>query len=256
MSGDGASATWGDVDRSPDPAEAAAWMDRVASYEAIATAKARTAELLHGCGRVLDVGCGVGSDVRALGPGAVGVDPSRTMVGEARRRGGNFALAAGQQLPFREAAFGGVRADRVLQHVVDPEAVVGELVRVLGPGGRVVVTDPDQATLVIEGPDAALTAAVVRFRRDSIRNPYLAGTMGEVLRAAGCESVGTDRFTMIVTEVPLALGIATWSGLMVQAGRFDRAAADAFDASLAAAGAAGTFVYRVDLVLTHGRRAT
>jgi SAM-dependent methyltransferase len=252
--GDGVSATYGDVDRSSDPAEAAAWMDTVATYKAIAASKARTAELLDGCGRVLDVGCGLGNDVRALGPGSVGVDPSRTMLREARRRGGNFALAAGQQLPFREAAFGGVRADRVLQHVVDPEAVAGELVRVVAAGGRVVVTDPDQATLAIEGPDPELVEAVVRFRRNGIRNPYLAGRMEGVLRAAGCEAVGSDRFRLIVTEVPLAFGIATWSALMVDAGVFDVDAAAAFDASLAAAGAAGTFAFRVDLVLTHGRR--
>ena len=59
---------------------------------------------------------------------------------------------------------------------------------------------------------------------------------------------------MVVTEVPLAFGLATWSAMMVEAGLFDRAAAVAFDESLAAAAAAGTFAYRVDLVVTHGRR--
>ncbi len=41
---------------------------------------------------------------------------------------------------------------------------------------------------------------------------------------------------------------------MVEDGWFDEAQAAAFDASLAAAAAAGTFAYRVDIVLTHGRR--
>ena len=103
-SGDAATAysdTYGDVDRSSDPVEAAAWMDRVATYPGVAASKARSAELLAGCGRVLDLGCGVGNDVRALGRGAVGVDPSRTMLREARRRGGMFVLAEGQHLPFR-----------------------------------------------------------------------------------------------------------------------------------------------------------
>jgi ubiquinone/menaquinone biosynthesis C-methylase UbiE len=251
---DGLSATYGDVDRSPDPAEAAAWMDTVATYEAIAAAKERTLERLGSCERVLDVGCGVGNDVRALGPRAVGVDPSRTMLREAHSRGGNYALATGHQLPFGEATFDGVRADRVLQHVVDPESVVAELVRVVAPGGRLIVTDPDQATLAIEGPDPELTAVVVGFRRESIRNPYLAGTMDDVLRRAGCVSVGAERFAMVVTEVPLAFGIATWSAMIVDAGLFDPDEAAAFDASLAAAGAAGTFAYCVDLVVTHARR--
>jgi ubiquinone/menaquinone biosynthesis C-methylase UbiE len=246
--------TYGDVDRSSAPAEAAAWMDRVATYPAIATAKARALGLLTASSHALDVGCGLGNDVRALGPGAVGVDPSRTMLAEARRRGGMFVLAHGQRLPFADATFDGVRADRVLQHVVEPEVVTAELLRVVAPGSPVVVTDPDQATLTIEGPDPDLTEAVLVFRKAGIRNPYLAGRMAAVLSALGCTGVETEQFTETVTEVPLAFGLSTWSGVMVEEGVFDEAQAAAFDASLAAAVADGTFAYRVDIVLTHGRR--
>ena len=248
------SATYGDVDRSSDPADAAAWMDRVATYPAIAATKERTLELLAGRARVLDVGCGLGNDVRALGPRAVGVDPSRTMLTEARRRGGAFALAEGGSLPFADAVFDGVRADRVLQHVLDPEAVTAELVRVVESGAPVVVTDPDQATLVIEGPDPDLTAAVVRFRQEGIRNGFLAGSMESVLAAAGCVDIRAERFTQVVDAVSLAFGIGTWSAFLVEAGMFDAGQAAAFDASLAAADADGSFDYRVDLVVTAGRR--
>jgi len=246
--------TYGDVDRSADPDEAAAWMDRVATYPGIAESKARALALLAACERVLDLGCGLGNDVRAMGEGAVGVDPSRTMLAEARRRGGRFVLAHGQALPFRDGSFDGARADRVLQHVVGPEAVTAELVRVAAAGAPVVVTDPDQATLVIDGPDPELTAAVVQFRKEGIRNPFLAGRMVEVLGAAGCDDVVSERYTEIVVEVPLAFGLASWSGAMVEAGRFDAGQAAAFDASLSAADDEGRFAYRVDLVVTHGRK--
>jgi SAM-dependent methyltransferase len=249
------SRTYENVDGSTDPADAAAWMDRVATYPAIAASKARSLQLLADCERVLDVGCGLGSEVRALGPGAVGVDPSRTMLAEAQARGGAFVRAHGQRLPFRRGAFDGARADRVLQHVAEPERVTAELVAAVRPGAPVVVTDPDQATLAIDGPDPALTSAVVAYRsRQGLRNGFLAGRMAAVLETAGCHEIGVERFTQVVEELPLAFGLDSWSGFMVEDGWFDEAQAATFDASLAAAAAAGTFAYRVDIVLTHGRR--
>jgi SAM-dependent methyltransferase/uncharacterized protein YbaR (Trm112 family) len=46
-------------------------------------------------------------------------------------------LADGHFLPFRSASFDGVAAQAVLEHVLDPAAVVSEMHRVLKPGGIV-----------------------------------------------------------------------------------------------------------------------
>jgi hypothetical protein len=142
----------------------------------------------------------------------------------------------------------------VLQHVVEPGSVAAELVRVVAPGSPVVVTDPDQASLVIEGPDPTLTEIVAQWRKDGVRNGYLAGHMHEVLESAGCVDVGAERFVEIVEEVPLAFGLATWSEMLVEQDRFTAAQATAFDASLAAAAAEGRFAYRIEIVVTWGRR--
>lgn len=45
-------------------------------------------------------------------------------------------------LPFHEAAFDGVILSEVLEHCVDPRAAVGEVFRVLKPGGLLLVTSP------------------------------------------------------------------------------------------------------------------
>jgi SAM-dependent methyltransferase len=50
--------------------------------------------------------------------------------------------ADGHELPFAAARFQRIECDAVLEHVRDPERVVGELVRVLAPGGYLHLVTP------------------------------------------------------------------------------------------------------------------
>lgn len=114
---------------------------------------------------VVDVGSGTGSEVqrlaRAVGPTgtAVGVEPNPEMRAEAERRAGQDGSLAGfvdgdaVSLPFRDASVDAVRCERVFQHLPDPEAAVAEMVRVLRPGGRVVLMDSDWGTGIVHPVD-------------------------------------------------------------------------------------------------------
>jgi SAM-dependent methyltransferase len=244
------SGTYTDVDRSADPQEAAAWMDRVAGYPGFRESKARSIELLAGAGAVLDVGCGLGAEVRSLGASAVGVDPSRTMLREAAARGGRFVLATGADLPFRPACFGAARADRVLQHVPDPDRVVAEVVAAVAVGGRVVVIDPDQATLRIDGPEPELARVVERFRIAGIRNGFLPGRMEALLASSGCRPGGQERFPLVLTRPEDAFGLLTWASMLRDRGQFTAAQAATFDRTLRRSAESGSFRYSIDLALT------
>ena len=93
----------------------------------------------------LDVACGTGAVTRVLagrvGPqGQVfGVDLNPAMLAVAQSLGltsAEFREADATQLPFGDSEFDVVVCQQGLQFVPEPEAAVGEMARVLRPGGR------------------------------------------------------------------------------------------------------------------------
>jgi len=97
-------------------------------------------------GRALDVGCGIGQVVRRLkdtGVDGYGVEVSEPNIARARHFGLNCQFYDGKRLPFPNEHFASVGALNVLEHVEEPEAFITELVRVVEPGGRVLVSSPN-----------------------------------------------------------------------------------------------------------------
>lgn len=96
--------------------------------------------------RVLDVGCGVGQVVARLAQGgyeAHGVDVSEPNLTEARKFCPRCQLYDGRRLPFADHYFAAAGSLNVLEHVEEPEAFITELVRVVQPGGKVVLSSPN-----------------------------------------------------------------------------------------------------------------
>lgn len=148
---------------------------------------------------VLDLGCGIGDDVRAIaeivGPtGKVyGIDSSAAMIAEARGRGVpanvEFIAASAGSLPLRPASFDAARAERVFQHLADPDAAARELRRIVRPGGTAFLLDPDWETLMIGGTDAELVHRVMRAFATRFANPWAGRNARALLRRAGFQTV-------------------------------------------------------------------
>src|SRR5262249_8230525 len=137
--------------------------------------------------RVLDLGCGPATDTLALGRlvgesgEVVGIDHDAEMVAEATRRAAAAGLdawvkhrqAEATRRPLESEVFDAARSERVLQHLLDPEGALAEMVRVTKPGRPIVVSDPDWGTLSIDTPEVELERRLARFLVDRcMNNPF------------------------------------------------------------------------------------
>ncbi|MBI4955862.1 MAG: methyltransferase domain-containing protein [Myxococcales bacterium] len=98
--------------------------------------------------RLLEVGCGGGHVLARFGEcELVGVDVSGAMLDKARKNlaGYRVTLHKGElgNLALPDASFDAVVCTEVLEHVVDPEAVLGHIRRLVRPTGRAVITFPN-----------------------------------------------------------------------------------------------------------------
>jgi SAM-dependent methyltransferase len=105
----------------------------------------QAAELVRRVGegrRVLEVGCGTGlvlQRIAEFASHAEGIDLSPGMLAKAKERGLNVQEADCTKLPFEDASFDVACSFKVLAHVPDFDAALREMVRVVKPGGHIVV---------------------------------------------------------------------------------------------------------------------
>lgn len=107
---------------------------------------------LHG--HVLDVACGTGDMVLELqkrGCSVTGVDLSKEMMAIAKRKApqAEYSLADVERLPFGDASFDAVTCAFGVRNFVHLEQGLHEMLRVLKPGGRMVI-------LELATPDSSL----------------------------------------------------------------------------------------------------
>ena len=107
-------------------------------------AEYRLSASLLGPGRVLDLGCGTGHSYDELAPReTVGVDiEAAALEGQQRET----HVADMRSLPFPPDSFASVVAIQSIEHVPDPDRMLGELARVLRPGGRAIFVTPNRLT--------------------------------------------------------------------------------------------------------------
>ncbi len=101
--------------------------------------------------RVLDCGCGSGGYVRLLrrelGVEALGMEYLAEKVAEAKRHPDVAPYVTQgdiQQMPYTTASFDAVLLNEVIEHVPDETRSLGEIHRLLKPGGRLIVFAPNR----------------------------------------------------------------------------------------------------------------
>ena len=97
-------------------------------------------------GKLLDIGCGVGDflcGVKAKGWDVMGIEPSDAAKDLAEKRLGFRPLAPVDSTSLEDASFDVITLWHVLEHVDDLKFQTSEIVRLLKPGGRLVIALPN-----------------------------------------------------------------------------------------------------------------
>src|SRR5512136_915317 len=138
---------------------------------------------LPAAGRLLDAGGGTGriaALMRPLVEQVVICDLSDGMLHAGRARCDCRRLQGyAERLPFSDASFERVLVVDALHHFGDQRAAVGELWRVLKPGGRLVIEEPD---ITFRGPRLVQLAEKLALMGSHFCNP---ATLGAMVSACG-----------------------------------------------------------------------
>jgi demethylmenaquinone methyltransferase/2-methoxy-6-polyprenyl-1,4-benzoquinol methylase len=165
--------------------------------------------------RVLDVAAGTGTSSKALqkaGATVVALDFSPGMVAEGRKRHPDIEFVEGdaEALPFPAGSFDAVTISFGLRNVHNPQVALGEMYRVLKPGGRIVICEFSHppAPLVRAGYEGylkyvmpAVTAVssshreAYRYLMESIKDWPEQSVLSQWLRAAGFSRVAYRNLT-------------------------------------------------------------
>lgn len=97
--------------------------------------------------KVLDIGCnsgGMGLYIKNVGCDVYGVDISKNLVSEAKRKGIKAILSNAEELPFHNNNFDAVVMGEIIEHVLDVKSFMKEAMRVLKMGGVIVGSTPHE----------------------------------------------------------------------------------------------------------------
>jgi ubiquinone/menaquinone biosynthesis C-methylase UbiE len=188
-----------------------------AATQMLSAAKQRSHELMEiqAGHRVLDLGCGPGSDTIALADlvgdtGQVhGVDFDPEMVEEANARAAAAGLddrvlhrqADAAALPFDDDVFDSCRSERVFQHLPDPAAALAEMIRVTRPGGRIVVLDTDYGSVSIASEVPEVERRVAEHYQSMINSPFAARSLYRSFKTAGLDDVTVEALSLTIDDL-------------------------------------------------------
>ena len=207
-----------DVDHAINPLSYIDYLDQSNTHNSMIMAKERVASLLqpkHGH-VLLDIGCGVGHDAQMLASlvgrsgSVVGIDKSKLMVQEAKRRFRRTTLPVkfycrdAQKLEFAADTFDGSVCFSVLTHCPQPSAVISEALRVLKPGGQLVVSEPDWDSLVINMGERHSEELLTAILRKSVYHSGIAHRLPRLFMQYGFHSIKADAVPLTISNYTLA----------------------------------------------------
>ena len=137
-------------------------------------------------GRTLDVGCGSSVILQSLND-AIGLDVQLNKLRYMRQYGVPLTQGSVLALPFRDASLDCVVCSQVIEHIPADPAILGELTRVLRPGGVLILGTPDYATIGWRVIEPLYGLAAPHGYKDEHVTHYTLASLTELVRSHGLE---------------------------------------------------------------------
>ena len=222
---------------------------------------------------VLDVGCGPGIDALALtrlvgATGKVsGVDSDAEMIDIACKNAAEAGLADklefrtcdAASLPFEDGVFDSCRAERLFMHLLDPDRVLREIIRVLKPEGRIVVTETDWASVSCDSDETETERKLARFRAEHIlNNGYSARKLVRQFKAKRLTDINLEIFPLHTANMDLFHFLTLQDTVDQQAlatGAVTEVMLNTWRADLDRRKRDGVFFGSVNIIMVAGRKA-
>lgn len=166
--------------------------------------------------RLLELGCGAGAELGYLCShyariDLTGIDVNAGHLAAAREhlatldrnRSIKLAQANATSLPFPAHSFDTVMTVWMLEHAAHPSAVMAEALRVLAPGGRLICTEVDNATLQLEPFLPVIRdwlGLFNRFRQMMGGDPFVGRRLSELARRLGGRDICSETLPILSSQ--------------------------------------------------------
>jgi dolichol-phosphate mannosyltransferase len=140
--------------------------------------------MVDGSTKILDIGCGSSRILQSL-PQAVGLDMQIRKLRWLRAPGRSLVQGSLNQLPFGDETFDAVICSEVIEHIPREEIDLADMVRVLAPGGALVLGTPDYGRWIWRALEGAYKKVFPQGYATEHINPYTRRELRRELEAMG-----------------------------------------------------------------------
>jgi arsenite methyltransferase len=160
-----------------------------------------------------------------------------------------FQRGQASRLPFDDATFHAVMSSQVFEFLDDVAAGLAEMLRVLRPGGRVLIHGTDWGALLWHASDPERMVRMMRTWDRHLADPHLPQTLARKLSDAGFTNVRATPIVRLETEYdPSSVSAILMKfvvGYVVSQG-VSQDEADAWADDLRALGSRGTYFFSLN----------
>jgi ubiquinone/menaquinone biosynthesis C-methylase UbiE len=163
-------------------------------------------------GTVIDMGCGTGFDVVNMASlnnkvKVIGIDHDPVMIEKATASASaapnaQFILCEADDTPYKDGSVDGLRAERLIQHLEQPEKVIREMYRILKKDHPLLIVETDWRSLSLYNENVDIEEKLNRYlTREKVNNGSAARKLNSYLRDNKFRDIQIEIFPFVVKSL-------------------------------------------------------